>query len=67
MVEEKMSVSGDKFCCPECKIKLQVNYTLIGDEENSEGIDDITIDEVQERIWFDGIEKQANSKEEERK
>lgn len=56
MPEAKMAVSGNKFCCPKCKAELKVCYTLYGSEEDAEGIDDITIDEVMHRISFDGIE-----------
>ncbi len=56
MTEEHMSVDGTKIICPQCNSKLKILYTLHGAEEDDEGIDAITIDEVQERIWFDGIE-----------
>ena len=55
MVEEKMQVEGKNICCPSCNSLLSICFTIQGDDDLEE-IGAVSVDDVQQRIWFDGIE-----------
>lgn len=56
MAQEEMIVNGEHLCCPKCNAPLKIKYTVTGDEEEGDfEVDDITIDEVNSRIFFNEI------------
>ena len=57
-MEVKMwATGGSNFCCPNCKKNLKVKYTIHGDDEEEDCFSPgtVTVDDVQERLWFDEI------------
>jgi len=44
------------FSCPNCKTELQVDYSIeLSDTMSDDIITNITEQDIQECIWFDGI------------